>query len=197
MHSKWQNYWICLYRGQDQLIEAESWIQTRLNRRDRSPGSLTVICTIKGWLNVWSNCNVCHARVPGAQTKVIQHLLQIEVNCNEVYLEHTLLAISVLLCAQGWCNTSRGYIMHESKANELNTLKHAKQVFCCNLVTFQPIRCVGYRWSCWLDYFELQVKLERTSSEVGSNFKQFELNFEWSWTHIAKELKVLCTESEQ
>ena len=59
---------------------------------------------------------------------------------------------------------------------------------------FSQFRCVGYRWSCWLDYFELQAKLGLTFSEVGSNFKQFELNFEWSWTHIAKELKVLCTE---
>ena len=72
---------------------------------------------------------MCHARVPSAQTKVIQHLLQIEVNCNEVYLEHTLLAISVLNCARGRCNTSRGYSMHEPKANEPNTLK-------------QPAKCV-------------------------------------------------------
>ena len=31
--------------------------------------------------------------------QVIQHLIQIEVNCNEVYLEHTLLATSVSMCA--------------------------------------------------------------------------------------------------
>ena len=182
------NYWICLYRGQDQLIEAESWIQTRLNRRDRSPGSLTVICTIKGWLNVWSNCNVCHARVPGAQTKVIQHLLQIEVNCSEVYLEHTLLAISVLNCARGRCNTSRGYSMHEPKANEPNTLK-------------QPAKCFVATW--WLfsqsgvwdtdetvdwttlnfkrSWSKLRAKLERSISEVG-------VNFERSWIELRTKL---------
>ena len=89
----------------------------------------------------WFKCVVHRLRWHPKPGSLESHLLEVTWSALK-HLLYTLLASLVLMCARGWCNTGRGYVMHKSKASVLHSLDQNCIMILCTLKHLKPAKCV-------------------------------------------------------